>query len=286
MAGLGQVWSHGLGNPTQSRYGENVVQLPQDTINAGARGKVTFLRQERDGSGAITIDLSDLYSAPVAQGSSGRAESLYERYGRIRRAVAFGDSGITGMRAMAVDYSGASGAPCLIVMVDRIRGGKDKCWTWQLQSKAEGMEKSQDDPKRPGWITFRGRSFDSPRNGQVLFSESRKIEDDKRVAIREDGFTFTQGEAALNATFIAPTPVKLEFAEKAQYIDGAKHTVRRDSSRAICAEGGDEFFVILTIQKGPAPKVSASGKGLDSVVTVGGQTVRFDGKAIVLGGEE
>jgi hypothetical protein len=40
--------------------------------------------------------------------------------------------------------------------------------------------------------------------------------------------------------------------------------------------------VILTLQRGAAPAVEAEGIGLDAVVTVGGQTVRFDGKNIVL----
>ena len=37
----------------------------------------------------------------------------------------------------------------------------------------------------------------------------------------------------------------------------------------------------MTVQKGPAPAVKVEGKGLDAVVTVGRQTVRFDGGKIV-----
>jgi len=282
IAGLGQVWSHGVGRPAEGRYGENVVQLPRDEINAGARGRVTHLECRDDGSGVISIDLSDVYSAPVVD-SEGRVASLYERYGDVPHGNAFGRSGITGMRSMAVDYSGRCGAPCMVVLVDRIRGGKTKSWTWQLESKAESAGKSQKDPQREGWITFRGRSFNNPRNGQLLFSESQPIEGDDRIELHQDGFTFTQGDATLRATFVTPTKPRLELAEKAQYRDMPKFGVRRDSSKAIFAEGGDAFFVVLTFQKGPAPNVKViGGSGLDAKVQVGGQTVSFDGEKIVL----
>ena len=188
------------------------------------------------------------------------------------------------MRAMAVDYSGKCGAPCLVVMVDRIVGGKARSWAWQLESKAEGVEKSTAHPKKEGWIVFRGREFDNPRNGQLLFSESSPIEDDQRIALHDDGFTFTQDDATMRATFVTPAKPRMELAEKAQYRDGPKGSVRRDSSRAIFASGGDQFFVVLTFQKGPAPKVEVlGGKGLDAKVKVGGQTVRFDGEKIHFG---
>ena len=46
--------------------------------------------------------------------------------------------------------------------------------------------------------------------------------------------------------------------------------------------GGDGFFVVLAFQRGEAPKVTVQGAGLDARVTVGGRTVRFDGKRIVI----
>ncbi len=282
IAGLGHVWSHGLGTPATRRFGENVVQMFDTDTNTRARGKVTYLRTENDGSGAVSIDLSRVYSAPVID-ERGRPRSLYERYGHIPIELAFGDSGMTGMRAMAVDYSGASGAPCMIVMVDRIRGNKRPAhWAWQLEATYGSAGKSAKHPKKEGWITFKGREFDSPRNGQLLFTESRPIEGDERIELHEDGFTFRQDGASMRATFVTPQRPRMEFAEKAQYRDGAKGNVSREASKAIFAEGRDAFFVILTIQNGEPPKVTWKGKGLEAVATVGGQTVRFDGKKIVL----
>jgi hypothetical protein len=284
VAGLGKVWSHGLGAPAERRYGENAVQLPQDEMNVGARGKVTFVDTNDNGSGVVSIDLSDVYTTPVV-GEDGRVVSLYDRYGDVPHTNAFGKSGITGMRSMGVDYSGKSGAACMVVIVDQIQGGKKKVWTWQLESKAESAGKSQPDPKRKGWITFRGRSFNNPRNGQLLFSESKPIKDDDRIELHGNGFTFTQDDATMRATFVAPAKPRMELAEKAQYRDMPKGGVRRDSSKAIFAEGGDAFFVVLTFQKGPAPKVQMlGGQDLDAKVRVGRQTVSFDGEKIVFGG--
>jgi hypothetical protein len=272
-----------LGAPAERRYGENVVQLPEDEINPGARGRVTHWKAESDGSGAVSLDLSKVYSAPV-RNAKGSALPLYERYGRIPHPQAFGDSGIHGLRSMAVDFSGKSGAPCMIVLVDRIEGGKGKSWTWQLESKSEKVGKSTKHPKKEGWVVFRGREFDNPRNGELLFSESKVIEADERVKLEADGFTLTQGDANLRATFVIPSKPRLEFAEKAQYRDLPKFGVQRNSSKAVFATGGDEFFAILTFQRGRGPEVrTLQGKGLGATVRVGEQTVRFDGQKIIFG---
>lgn len=51
----------------------------------------------------------------------------------------------------------------------------------------------------------------------------------------------------------------------------------------VVLDSGPEMFVVITAVAGGAshPPVSVTGAGLDAVVTVGGQTVRFDGKRIV-----
>ena len=47
--------------------------------------------------------------------------------------------------------------------------------------------------------------------------------------------------------------------------------------------GRRDFFVVITFQPTDPPQVKISGKGLDARVTVGRQTVRFDGEKIILG---
>jgi hypothetical protein len=51
---------------------------------------------------------------------------------------------------------------------------------------------------------------------------------------------------------------------------------------AVQARAEGDFFVVITVQKGPAPRVNVSGEGLAGKVVVGGRTVSFDGAKIVL----
>ena len=282
VGGLGQVWSHGLGDPARGRFGENVVLLPTDEINESARGKVTYLRTWPDGSGALTVDLDDVYSAPVVN-DRGRAEPPYDRYGRVRRPIAFGSSGVSGLRAMAVDYSGRCGAPCLLAVVDRIRGGSSKLWAWQLESRCRMAGKYRADPKDPARIVFDGQTYPALGKGKVFRTDSEQIDDDPQVRIASRSFDFRQGDASLRATFAAPAEVKLELATRSEYGTVAKGGVVCNSSKAVFARGGDEFLVVMTIQRGAPPAVKVDGTGLGAKLTVGGRTVAFDGEKIVFG---
>jgi len=175
-------------------------------------------------------------------------KSLYERYGGIRRASAFADTGITGNRSIAVDYSGRSGAPCLLAIADRIRGGKSKVWVWQL-GQATG--------KNP-------------------------VNDLARTRVEGNTFTITKGDATLRGTFVLPKSVKLsaEVREKSM-VGGAASVAGKVLERPIAgvfAEGGDDFFVVVTIQRGPAPEVKLA----NAKAQVGARTVSFDGQTVVM----
>ena len=78
--------------------------------------------------------------------------------------------------------SGKSGAPCLLAIADKIRGGKSKVWVWQL-GQAAG--------KNP-------------------------VNDLSRTQVEGNTFTMAKGDATLRGTFISPSPVKLtaEVREK------------------------------------------------------------------------
>jgi hypothetical protein len=93
----------------------------------------------------------------------------------------------------------------------------------------------------------------------------------------------TRGGATLHATVVTPTPPRIEFGLRTQYRLGAKRGVAKLTSRALFVEGGDNFFVVLTIQPGPAPEVKVEGEGLDAKVRVGARTIAFDGQKILFG---
>ena len=158
------------------------------------------------------------------------------------------DGGIRGLRSFAADYSGKAGAAALFAVVDRVKGGQTKQWVMHLPASASD------------------------------------------VAVKGNTFTVKQGDASLTGTFVAPAGVKLEHLSGTTVGRLGKAGIGRIPFRlnAVKAGGDDptagDFFVVMTLQKGAAPAVQADGAGLTAKVTVGRQTVAFDGTKIVLGG--
>jgi hypothetical protein len=230
--------------------------LPENPeINLGAQAHLTYLKTEPDGSGVIAFDLNDIYASTAAD-SKGRRQRLYEPYGNVRLPWALRDSGITGMRSIALDFSGKSGAPCLMAVVDKVSGGKSKVWTWQIDHAGK---RRKNEPTALDQTTVEGNTF---------------------TVARPDG-------ATLFATLVAPESVKLE-AKLLQTTmrGGAGSSAGKTLEKPIYgvfATGGGEFFCIATIGRGTPPEIRVQGKGLDARVAVGRQTVRFDGRKIVLG---
>jgi len=152
---------------------------------------------------------------------------------------------------MAFDYSGKSGAPCLMVLVDKIAGGKRKEWCWQLP---EGDERKR---------------IPAPE-----------------VKTDPHGFTLAYADATLRATFVSPADLKIEAGDEDIKVGDPRHgfhgTIHRVKATG-AEENSGEFFVIITVQRKGAPEVKVEGKGLGARVTVGKQAVRFDGRKIVLG---
>ncbi len=256
LMGMGHVWAGGPTDRNRCRWEENVVMLPENPeINENAQGRLTYWKTEADGSGAVSINMDDVYAtAPIDE--KGKKPRLYERYGNVRRDAAFKSSGITGMRSIAFDYSGKCGAPCLVVIVDKVSGGKSKVWTWQLGGSAGKTDKAQSN-------------------------------DVDRTKVQGNTFTIDHGDALLRGTFIAPSPVKLAAElRRTTMIGGAGSSAGKTLDRPIpgvFAEGGDEFFMVATVQRGEAPAVKVQGAGLGAKVTVGKRTVAFDGQRIILG---
>ena len=241
--GLGHGWVATPESRNGVRAQEPVVYLPADEHNENACGRLTHLETAKDGSGSLTIDLGDVYSAP--------GRGLYDR-NLIRRPENFAASGITVLRALAFDYSGASGAPCLMVLVDRVVGGKQKQWYWQL-----------------------------------IPAGRKDAEAAAKVRVEAGGFTLDYGDATMRATFVAPAAAQIQAGVEQIKIRDARHGYHGPVCRVKAvapnpAEG--DFFVVVTFQRGRPQPVKVDGAGLAAKVTVGGQTVRFDGKKIVLGG--
>ena len=266
--GLGHKWCEPL--PSLRLYNQrafaNVVQLPEDDHAESALGRTIYAKTEEDGSGVVTVDLNDVYG-PVAMSGSGKKQKLrklvqYDKYGGGRHSNGLEEKAqIRGLRSIGVDYSGKSGAPCLIALVDKIDGGKKKVWTWRVAS-------GQIDQKK-GIVISEGDLKNCSVEGQVA-----KI-------VKPDG-------ANLHLQFAAPAEVDLKAENRAITF---KRTYNRGNADmpapGFYASGKDpndgHFFAVATIQKGKAPEIKVEGKGLDAVIRVGKQTVRFDGTKIIFG---
>jgi hypothetical protein len=271
VLGLGHAWNHGPAFRLNTfRWMENVVLLPDDDVNRRACGRLIHRKLGPDGSGVATVDMGDVYASArtTIRTSKGRQivvkEGLYERYGNVRRDFAFKEPGIRGLRSIAVDYSGRSGAPCLLAVVDKVRGGGRKVWTWQLGGvQMYGGERGNVKPRR----IDRG--------------------DLDRTRVAGNTFTIDKGDANLKGTFV--TPVKLEACARMMTGDvwfkrdkQAGKGIRMHCN-GVFAEG-ESFFAVVTIQRGSPPPVRIEGTGLDATVTVGERTIRFDGTNLALGG--
>jgi hypothetical protein len=268
LSGLGHEWVGGFHSKEMYRFEEGVLLLPDDNVDTGSCAHPTHVRFEKDGSGALTADMNDVYGvsagekkskrAPATQAAAAKADDapdigpirLYDR-NALRIAQPTGGTLITGLRAFGFDYSGKSGAPLLMVIVDKVEGGKRRDWNWPCP---------EDGPERGPKVT---------------------------PTIKADGNSFTiayADKATLRATFISPQKVTIDPAAKAR-IDYERWPGKFvEYSRVSTTADGGSFFVVVTLQRGDAPPVKVDGAGLDAKVTVGGQTVRFDGNKVIFGG--
>jgi len=240
--GLGHPWAVGNTGREVRRWLESVVLLPEDKdLTESGLGRVIHVERGKDGSGAVSVDLTDLFY------NHARKEGPWvEIYGGVRHEPK-GKPAATALRAVAVDCSGACGAPCLLAIVDKIDGGKSKEWYWHVPNV-------------------------------------------NAVTTDDKGFTITQGDVTLRATFLAPAKVEVQATrEGRKTTKSAGHVAGSTivlNLSAVIAQGTQptdgHFFVVATLQKGPAPQVKVSGAGLDARAAVGKRLVRFDGERLLM----
>jgi hypothetical protein len=240
---------------------------------------------------AETADTNDVYAAPT-----GRAQ--YEKIGNLRLAGGFANSGVRGLRAIGVDYSGKSGAPCLLAVADKIEGGKSSAWWWPFTSQTfsvgglkEAAEYKQNDDKLGYPELLKKFEAEARRNVEAFKGKdaewakyaAERAEVLKSLKTEGNAFTFSKGAATLKGTVVAPATPRIQADDLQQLLLGAKCSLGVIVCSGLAVRGGESYFVVATLQEGEAPKVETTGKGLDAKVRVGGQTVRFDGQKVVFG---
>jgi len=214
---LGRLW---IGDHVMKETSANTpgAALPT-TANAAAYtprlgARLLDWTSTSDGLASLAWDNSPIYMSQLARGATPGPD---QKLVRMSRQGQFVDHGIRATRLMAVDLSGASGAPVLLAIHDQLQGAEDCAWNLRLARQAG--------------------------------------------AAKVEGNTVTVGDVDgpnMRLTFVGDRPLTL--------------------TPAIRATGSDEYFVVITVQNGPAPAVNAAGDTL----TVGGQTIRRDGRRLIL----
>ena len=242
LMGLGRAWSHGGGGKKSNAWLNNIPLMVEDgkLMASGGSGRVTSLHTEEDGSGRVSINLDLVYNPKRVRG--------HDR-GGVWPLELPPPGEISGLRAVAVDYSGKCGAPALIVLVDKIKGGPERNWVWHLPPKAR----------------------------------------DIRVETGANTFTVHQGEASMRGTFVTPgdttvrAPGVLNLAGRPKKKDEVSAPQPVSFDILAKAPPGQSFFLVMTLQRGKPPEVTVEkGQGLESVVRVGRQRVRFDGENAII----
>lgn len=93
------------------------------------------------------------------------------------------------------------------------------------------------------------------------------------VTLAKNGFSIAGRDGAtLRATFITPASPRLQLQKTA-------------NGTRILARGADDFLVVMTVQKGEVPKVTATGIGKETRITVGKQEISIDNGVLKLARE-
>ena len=215
---LGKLW---IGDRVMSEKSDGPGAALPTTANPGSyndmlSARLTGWSSTAAGQATLSWDMSPIYMQPPPKGGLAAGQKAI----RMSRGAAYIDHGIRLNRHVALDLSGACGAPVLFVVIDKSSGVKDLVWNLKLAREAG--------------------------------------------AAKVEGNTVMVGDPAganLKCTFLAPQTPTL--------------------TGAIKATGGEDYYAVITIQNGAAPAVTADGEGLGAKVTVGKQSLRFDGTTIM-----
>jgi hypothetical protein len=241
LYGFGKEWILQNGGRDSPRFMDSVVVLPENLTQEYGTGNVTSWGTDTNGSGHVTVDLAGVYApGKPPKERKGPVDPRTVKKPEASRTV---DPNLKGLRAVAVDYSGACGAAALIAIVDRIEGGGRREWLWNL----------------PATVGADGRSFEIAQDDASL----------KATFLAPGKFEL---KSADNLAVVANASE-----------DPLKPTKSIPGLTATAAAGENYFVVLTLQRGGPAPDVRVeSGEGLASVVRVGKSTVRFDGAKVVI----
>lgn len=166
---------------------------------------------------------------------------LYDSYGR--RIPIQTNKRIQGSRSFAVDYSKASGSPCLIAIADSIKGGKKKQWLWHVPESSEIKIETQKNSfyiKYPD-VYLKG-TFISPSNIIVEYNADAKM-----------SFIYKGG------------------SKKGMLVTRSYRIITAES-----LSSNVDFVVIITIQKDNAPEIKHEYSNNQIYAICGNRKITYD----------
>ena len=193
------------------------------------------------------------------------------------------DYGTRASRSMAVDCSGASGAPLLVALVERVTVPSDD----DKQAVKQAVT-SSGAPARDAEVASR----DSQAALRALFSKETGIKIRTRESTADD-----DADGPPDATTRWSLPLPTDRVAPMVRIHGnrfilgystgptvtgvlvAPSQLRKDS---VMCDGKDAYFCVFTLQEEGVPDIEVQGEGLAAVVRVGKRTVRFSEGSLVL----
>ncbi|MFP3938217.1 MAG: hypothetical protein ACLFVW_07730 [Phycisphaerae bacterium] len=248
LSGLGHTWAVHHHDRAGNRVAEeNVVPFPQDPTNKSLGGQVTDFEPGEDGGGTVSADMSDVVLARELTKEDGQTVAtggMTDELGR-KDPEHIRDLGIEWTRSVGADFSGAGGTAAVVAVADSTSGGRHSRW-------------------------------------QML------IDDNLDAQVDGQRFVLTAGDGtSLAGTVISPAEPKIRIVDAGTKVAAVnalgktgEHKLR---NRALWIEGGDDYLVVMTLQKGDAPEVHTRGRGMNARVSVGNLDIRFDGKELILG---
>ncbi len=271
LAGFGQRWMDGNSG---NRSTDSVVQLPGLQLNEDAGARITHYDTNPDGSGSVSLDLGPVYNTAT--------------------------TGVAGLRSVAVDYSGKSGATALIVVADKITGFDHPVWLspfldgrfgvgrFELAGEYRNKAPKGEDVSYAALAKrFEKELIAYIDEAKTTNAEWKKFQAERDrllqgVTIENDTFTMSRGDATLRGRVFSNRAVQVKLDDMNEYAIGAKFAALYAVSSGLVARGGNEYLVVMTLSKGEPPKIEATGTGLGAVVKVGQRQVKFDGEKAVI----
>jgi hypothetical protein len=248
------------------------------------------------------MEARERYAQFVSDGSGAMGLDLLDPRGNTRAA-----------RHFAVDYSGACGAPALIVTVDcmppppaaavkealaahdgaQVTAMGPRLRTGASSSDAGGGEESESDTGRNAGAKKADGAHTttlSPGDAAFVYGGTNRwvlvTPKENKVELTAGGFKIAAPSGAtLAGTVVGPMAPTVwveedTFGHEINY--WREHRGANFDRKIVQTAGGELIVVVMTLQKGPPPKVTASVQGDKAEIAVGGRVVTFDGKRLVL----